>query len=176
MNMDDFEPVLQAASPGQRSVYEEMYYYVTVEVMSPFQFLLTSKQAEACNGAELGGRLMASEASFAAVERTECRALGTVKLSDLQVLQDLLIGLSGSHGLIFRHHEVVLKNDDKPPLLVHLIRSLEEETGQAEDESSSSSSNKSKEATRWGRLLCMHRDVSLHCQRLPSTFADTMPE
>ena len=96
---------------------------------------------------------MASEASFTAVERTECRALGTVKLSDLQVLQDMLIGLSGSHGLVFRQHEVVLKNDDKPPLLVHLIRSLEEETGQPDDESSSSSSNKSKEATRWGSAL-----------------------
>ena len=87
---------------------------------------------------------MASEASFSAVERTECRAFGTVKVSDLQSLQDLLNGLSGSHGLPFRRHEVVLKNFEKPPVLVHLIQILSEEEKQSDGISSSSSSNASR--------------------------------
>ena len=84
---------------------------------------------------------MASEASFSAVERTECRALGTIKVNDLQTLQDLLIGLSGSHGLPFRHHEVVMKTAEKPPVMVHLIRALSEKDSQSNVKSSDSSSN-----------------------------------
>lgn len=92
---------------------------------------------------------MASQSSFTALERTECRALGTIKASELQTLQDLLIGLSGNHGLPFQRHEVVLRNDERPPVLVHLIQALGEEANGTSSETHSSNVKKPRRYKLW---------------------------
>lgn len=64
---------------------------------------------------------MASDVPSSSYEWTECRAIGTVASQDVQTLQDLLKGLSGSSGEVFNHYEIVLGTDDQPPATVRLM-------------------------------------------------------
>lgn len=109
---------------------------------------------------------MDSHPPFTAQERTECRAFGTIPNSDLQSLQDLLLGCSGSQGLPFKHHEVVLKNDAKPPVVVYLVQALHEGESKQSPQSSSNSSRVIRECKRSANThsltpFCIAFDVSL---------------
>ena len=86
---------------------------------------------------------MESALPFVSQERTECRALGTVKASEAGLLRELLVGLAGFPGQDFKHHEVVLSSIENPPVNIRLVRDLDGV------DSALPSSNAAVDSRRW---------------------------